>query len=182
MLAHEQWALWDGMQSLDDFYNAAGATTAFALVLHAAWCVLNSRHGVLPPELYSQTEIPRLKDASNFVHGVVTLMFLVNWFLLILSPPPTLWSIGQQSGACAGLEIYGAVVEIAQTASGCFRPDMALHHLVCLAFVGLTGFFYSRVLEAELYAWHVVWDSISRMLVSNVLLSLRHFYRGARPV
>ena len=120
-----------------------------------------------------------VRSANCFVQMAFSLLFVYNWAHMWAKGTPTPFTIGEQSGACAGYELYGLIGEVLMYVTGeAKRTDMIFHHLMCVAFTVFTLAVYSQVTVADLFYWHLAWDSISRMLVSNVPWSLRYFAPG----
>ena len=155
------WENYDRDAGILRFIEVGGAMAAAGLAMHAVWFVCVNRS---------------VRSANAFVQMVLSLFFVYNWGYLWFIGSPTPVSIGAQSGACAGYEIYGLVSEVLMLLLGeAKRKDMLLHHLMCVVFTVVTLGIYSQVSTADLFYWHLVWDSISRTLVSNVPFGLRYF-------
>eukprot|EP01060_Flectonema_neradi_P019496 TRINITY_DN2665_c3_g1_i1.p1 TRINITY_DN2665_c3_g1~~TRINITY_DN2665_c3_g1_i1.p1 ORF type:complete len:270 (+),score=28.99 TRINITY_DN2665_c3_g1_i1:58-867(+) len=116
--------------------------------------------------------------ASKFTQMILSFFFVYNYAYIYLYGVPTPLSIGVQSGACAGYELYGLLTEIIMWLNGQKRVDMLFHHLTCCIFTSATLAVYCHVSLSDLYFWHIIWDSISRMLASNVPLNFRYFSKG----
>ena len=186
MLGATQYLAWsDTRGDMGEFALAALFMCGLGFALHAGWLALNTKP-VLNADAYKTGDVgstahPRVEDATCFTYLVLSCVFAFSWLALHLVGASPL-TVGMQSGACAGYEVYSALVEVHLLLNGTRRVDMLVHHSLCFAFVGMTCFCYSIATAGDLLYWHLVWDSISRMLVSNVLLNVRHFYRESLHV
>eukprot|EP00756_Hemistasia_phaeocysticola_P011389 Hpha_TRINITY_DN15117_c1_g2::TRINITY_DN15117_c1_g2_i1::g.129794::m.129794 len=172
---YAQWPLWQRGE-IPEFIWAMFGVAGVGMLFHMGWYAFFKK-GVLPEERYKRDNSdPRLVDANSFVQMVLSLFFVANWGSLYLGYNPTPFTIGQQSGACAGYEVYGALTEVLRVIGGQFRTDMMLHHGMCMVFTAVTLGVYNATPTADLTAWHIIWDSISRLLVSNLTLNLRYFF------
>eukprot|EP01063_Lacrimia_lanifica_P013344 TRINITY_DN19990_c0_g1_i1.p1 TRINITY_DN19990_c0_g1~~TRINITY_DN19990_c0_g1_i1.p1 ORF type:complete len:267 (+),score=107.08 TRINITY_DN19990_c0_g1_i1:68-868(+) len=160
-LQTEAWVGYDRDAGIIVFMKVAAACCGFGLIVQTLWLTFVNKS---------------LLSANNFVQLCLSLLFCYNWVWLIFNGSPTPLSIGFQSGACAGYELYSTISEVKMYITGeQKRVDMLLHHGLCILFTAATLYIYPRVATADLYYWHLVWDSISRTLVSNFALNLRYF-------
>eukprot|EP01059_Diplonema_ambulator_P026055 TRINITY_DN43226_c0_g1_i1.p1 TRINITY_DN43226_c0_g1~~TRINITY_DN43226_c0_g1_i1.p1 ORF type:complete len:286 (+),score=72.89 TRINITY_DN43226_c0_g1_i1:51-860(+) len=154
----EGWEGYDRDAGIIVYLYFAGGMAGVGSVLHFLYAKFVSNKGL---------------DANNFVSLVLSVFFASNWVYVITVGVPTPLSIGAQSGACAGYEFYGLIIELASMITGKTRLDMIVHHGTCLLFTVFTLAVYCTVPVGDLFYWHVIWDSISRMLISNVPLHIR---------
>eukprot|EP01061_Rhynchopus_euleeides_P044032 TRINITY_DN7699_c0_g1_i2.p1 TRINITY_DN7699_c0_g1~~TRINITY_DN7699_c0_g1_i2.p1 ORF type:complete len:287 (+),score=120.82 TRINITY_DN7699_c0_g1_i2:58-861(+) len=155
------WEGYDRDAGILVFLEVGGIMAAAGLVMHFLWFVLVNKS---------------VRSANAFVQMILSFFFVYNWVALWAYGTPAPLTIGAQSGACAGYEFYGLISEILMFALGeAKRTDMLLHHLSCVVFTGMALYIYSQVTVADLFYWHLVWDSISRTLISNVPFGLRYF-------
>eukprot|EP01065_Artemidia_motanka_P008165 TRINITY_DN14095_c0_g1_i1.p1 TRINITY_DN14095_c0_g1~~TRINITY_DN14095_c0_g1_i1.p1 ORF type:complete len:303 (+),score=100.07 TRINITY_DN14095_c0_g1_i1:71-910(+) len=181
---YPQWPLWPQHGDIGEFCQGMAAVAAAGGVVHGLWYLLFKK-GVLSADRYrtDRGDNPRLQDANSFTQLVLSLGFTANWLMLYLGYNPTLFSVGMQSGACAGYEVYGSATEVLRIMGGQVRWDMIMHHAMCVVFTVVTLIAYVQAPEkTDLVFWHIVWDSISRILISNVALNLRYFFIGSRLV
>jgi len=181
-----QWPLWTERGDMDEYVIAAAVMAALGTAIHAAWLWTHPK-AVLDIKMYrtgdvGSTSHPRVEDATCFTYLVLSCVFAFNWLAIHIGMLPSPLTVGMQSGACAGYELYSALIEVHLLLMGTRRVDMLVHHTLCFAFIGMTCVTYVATSATDLVYWHLVWDSISRMLVSNVPLNLRHFYRDQLPV
>ena len=105
---------------------------------------------------------------SRWKYGAaVVLNLALRHFWIVAAVPDA------REGVALGAEAWvtvAALVEVHLVLQGTWRADMLAHHAICCCFVGVTVTAYSVASAADLASWHIVWDSISRMLVSNVPL------------
>lgn len=80
-----------------------------------------------------------------------------------------------------GLELHMVAMEFVQLLTGGIRVEMLVHHLLCVVLVIGTVAVYVQLPSTDVVTWRVVWDSISRMLVSSFPLHLRYFYSENVP-
>lgn len=182
-LAPRQWLVWGGARGdMHEYGCAAAVTVSIACLLHTVFLRTHSKP-ILEAKHYKASDVgdsalhPRIEDATCFTYLVISCFFVCNWCLIHAGILPSPFTLGVQCGACAGYEVYSAFIEIHLLLSGTRRADMLVHHALCFAFVGLAVVAYSATKAPNLVFWHLAWDSISRMLVSNVPLNLRHFFR-----
>ncbi|KAJ9464520.1 hypothetical protein DIPPA_24770 [Diplonema papillatum] len=158
----KDWEGYDRDSGIIVFMKIAAAFALGGVALHAGWYAFVSKE---------------IRSCNNFVQLCLSLFFTYNWLYIIFVGTPTPLSIGAQSGACAGYEIYGLLTELVElVVLGIWRPAMLLHHTLCAVFTAVTLAVYVHVPVHDLFYWHLVWDSISRCLVSNVALNLKFFF------
>ena len=148
------------------------------IIIYCYTALIMAGIGLLIHFVFHTTVNNDITSASKFVQMILSFFFVYNYGYIYIYGVPTPLSIGVQSGACAGYELYGLLTEVIMWFSGQKRVDMLFHHLTCCVFTAATLGVYSNVSVGDLFYWHLIWDSISRMLASNVPLNLRHFYRG----
>ena len=187
LLAPAQWRHWTRLQSMDDFFVAMCIMTLGGCLLHAFHLFTHPKP-VLQAKYYKSTDVgdsashPRVEDAACFTNLILSCFFVFNWVIIHAGVLPSPLTMGMQGGACAGYELYSALVEMHLLVQGTRRIDMIVHHSLCFGFIAVTCVAYAMTSASDLVIWHLVWDSISRMLVSNLPLNLRHFYRDTTAI
>ena len=183
-LVARQYVGWTERGDMAEYFVAAIVMAGLGMTIHCVWLLTHPKP-LLSSKHYKTADVgstahPRVEDATCFTYLLLSCVFALNW-LSMHAHSGTL-TLGLQGGACGGYELYSALIEIHLLLRGTRRADMLVHHALCFGFIGLTCFAYAATSETDLVCWHLVWDSISRMLVSNVPLNLRHFYRSSLAV